>query len=56
MNNRKIADLLIENSADEEALNSSGKTPWQCQKLQNKCEKPDVTLLPVEYFWNVDDD
>lgn len=28
MNNKKICDLLIENSADEKALNSKGRTPW----------------------------
>ena len=29
INNKKIIDLLIENFADEEALNAHGKTPWQ---------------------------
>lgn len=28
INNKKIIDLLIENSANEKALNAHGKTPW----------------------------
>ena len=55
INNKKIIDLLIENFADEEALNAHGKTPWQLLKLQNKCEKPDVELDPIQCIWIYDE-